>query len=219
MSFQENAKSCEPPDGLGYSSLRPVRLTGQGIALTVLAIVFLIGAPVLSVVIATQSKKAEEQQRLLRDQGAAATAVITRVWRTDGKDSRHMVSYRFDRGDGKVSAPKRIWEGLAAGAPLAIRYVPARPEINHPSEWEASRPPFLLAYVIIVPMLIPPVLLTIVIRKQIRLLSEGRPAPGVVTSIKRTAKAIIIKYNFTLLRGAVTKVSLVVLSRTPAVGV
>src|SRR5437763_15071702 len=39
MSFQESAKSWEPPEGLGYSSLRPVRLTGQGIALTVLAIV------------------------------------------------------------------------------------------------------------------------------------------------------------------------------------
>jgi hypothetical protein len=205
MSFQETAKNWEPPDGLGYSSLRPVRLRAAGIALAVLGVIFLIAAPVLAMVIANQSNRAAQRQRLLNERGVDATAVITRVWRDGGEDDRHMVSYRFDAGDGKAEAPARIWKSLKAGGPLAIRYVPGRPQINHPAAWAVSRAPMLLAYLVGAILWMPAMVFVILIRKQMRLLSEGRPAPGVVTRIKRSDKAVTVYYDFKLLSGASMK--------------
>src|SRR6266536_2441971 len=131
MTFHGNANNWEPPDGLGYSSLRPVRLTGQGIALAVIGVLFLIGAPVLAWLVGRQTNERAEVRRLLSEQGAQATAIITRVWRTGGKDSRHMVSYRFAGGaadeiEGRSSTPAAIWKGLAPGGSLPVRYVPGR---------------------------------------------------------------------------------------------
>src|SRR5215831_7228802 len=115
MTPQSNATNWQPQDGLGYSSLRPVRLTTQGIAMAVAGVIFLLGGPVLSYVIANQVKRDQRRDDLLTRQGVETTAVITRVWRTGGKDDRHMVSYRFTAEDrewpGQVSAPRRIWTG------------------------------------------------------------------------------------------------------------
>jgi hypothetical protein len=149
-------------------------------------------------------------RRLLRDEGAQTTAIITRVWRAGGKDSRHMVSYRFAAGaadeiDGRSSAPAAIWKGLVPGGSLPVRYVPGRPEINHPAEWESSGAPVWLAWVLFPILAGPAVAFFILIRRQSRLLSEGRPAPGKVTEVKRADKAVIVKYEFSLLSGALMK--------------
>ena len=209
MTFQERPNNWEPPDGLGYSSLRPVQLSRHGIALTVLGVVFLIGAPVLGMLVFQQSNKAGNKRSLLRQEGVATTAVITRLWGTGGKDNRHMVQYRFAAEnrdvEGKAQAPFRIWKGFVTGAGIPIRFVPAQPEVNHPSEWELSQVPMWVALLPGGILLLPSVVFFILIRKQMRLLSEGRPAPGTVTRIKRTDKAVIVYYDFTLLSGAVMK--------------
>src|SRR5437868_4613579 len=159
MSFQQNPIDWQPPAGLGYSSLRPVRLTGSGIAMAVLGVVFMIGAPVLGLFMANVSKGQAQRQILLREQGVNTTAIVTRVWREAGKDDRHMVGYRFTAGDSELesraSAPRRIWTGLHSGDPLAVRYMPGRPEINHPAEWEEQRMPGWLPW-FIAPMLMWP---------------------------------------------------------------
>src|SRR5438034_182702 len=172
MSFQQNPIDWQPPDGLGYSSLRPVRLTGSGIAFAAVGVMFLIGGPVLCLFMSTVSRKQEERQTLLREQGVDATAVITRVWRDGGKDDRHMVAYRFPVADGELesraSAPRRIWTGLHTGAPLAIRYLPGQPDVNHPAEWESSRMPGWLPWFIGPMLMWPGVLFWYLIRCESR---------------------------------------------------
>ena len=43
------------------------------------------------------------------------------------------------------------------------------------------------------------------LRKQMQLLTEGRPAPGIVTRHRRTKDGTIIRYEFALLNGATAK--------------
>lgn len=144
MTQQSNPTNWRPPDGLGYSSLRPVRLTAQGIAMLVAGAIFLLSGPVLSYVIANQIRHVQQRDALLARQGVETTAEIIRLWRTGGEDDRHMVSYRFTAADrqwtNQVSVPRRIWSGLRTGAPLPIRYlhVPARREPPHAVELLAS---------------------------------------------------------------------------------
>ena len=43
------------------------------------------------------------------------------------------------------------------------------------------------------------------LRRQNRLLTEGRPAPGRVTAIKKADKVLVVQYEFRLLNGVVVK--------------
>ena len=222
MTFHEGPDNWQPPDGLGYSSLRPVQLTGQGYALVVIGVVFAIGALVLGVFLVNQSHREAGVREQLRREGTETSAVVTRVWRTGGEEDKRMVAYRFTAGgreiDGRSSAPSAIWRGLKKEAPLAVRFVPGHPEISHPAGWEKSVTPIWLAFFAGGCLLLAPVIFAVMIRKQSSLLSEGRPAPGVVTGVKRADKAVFVLYEFQLLSGAVMKGRSNGGRRTPGVG-
>jgi hypothetical protein len=209
MTTQSDPTNWRPPDGLGYSTLRPVRLSTQGIAMAVIGAVFLIGGPLLSYVIANQIKRDERNGELLARQGIETTAAITRLWRTGGKDDRHMVAYLFTAEDrewtGQVSAPRHIWVGLRTGTDLPIRFVPGQPSVNHPTGWPLSHSPSWLPWILLVAISWPALLFWFLIRRQERLLSEGRAAPGVITRLKRGDKQVVACYDFTLPSGEVMK--------------
>src|SRR5438270_907301 len=96
MSFVEIAHNWNPPDGLGYSSLRPVRLSRLGMILAVVIALFAIGGVVLGVVLATKSRREARERDLLRDQGVPIDATVLRVWRTGGEENTPRVRYRFE---------------------------------------------------------------------------------------------------------------------------
>ena len=209
MTFHKGPDNWQPPDGLGYSSLRPVQLTGQGYALAVIGVVFAIGALTLSVFLVNQSHREAGLREQLRREGTETSAVVTRVWREGDKEETRMVAYRFTADgreiDGRSSAPSAIWRGLKKGSPLAVRFVPGHPEISHPAGWEKSVTPIWLAFLAGGSLLLAPAIFAAMIRKQSRLLSEGRAAPGVVTGVKRSENAAFVLYEFQLLSGAVMK--------------
>jgi hypothetical protein len=222
MSFQKGSIAWEPPDGLGFSSLRPVRLSRQGMAMAVMGAVFLAGSPVLGLFLEAKAVRERDERQLLHDEGRAATARIMRLWR-DGKDSsEHMVGYRFpaETGDveGRARVPAKIWKELQAGGTLAVRYVPSQPKINHPADWPMNVIPRWLGLLLTPLFWIAPTIFALVIRRQMRLLTEGRPAQGIVTSVKRTDKAMQISYEFRLLSGATAKGKSTAGRRPPAVG-
>ena len=49
------------------------------------------------------------------------------------------------------------------------------------------------------------ILFGVMIMRQSRLLSEGRPAPGVVVKTKRSDETVVVTYEFRVLSGAVRK--------------
>jgi len=207
--MMERADQWIPPDSLGYSSLRPVRLTTTGKALLVLAGALIIGAVVLGIFLGRKVQREAAEKALLGDQGIAADAVITRVWRGGGKEDEHLVTYRFAY-DGTiysrtVPTPVSIWRTLAPGADLPVRFVPSRPTISHPVAWPSTGLPFWFPYLLAAMVAVPAFLLPIPVRREARLLAEGRPAPGRVTGFKKTDKSIRVQYEFRLLNGALVK--------------
>ncbi|MEO8591728.1 MAG: DUF3592 domain-containing protein [Candidatus Solibacter sp.] len=209
----ERAENWTPPDGLGYSSLRPVRVNGAGKAMLAAAVCLLIAGVVAAFFLDRSSRRQNVEAQLLADQGVQTQAEITRVWRTGGNaknrnaEARNRVSYTFEHAGGRYSrstqAPYNIWRNLRAGGSLTVRYVPTQPEISHPVDWD-NRPlarwfPFLIGGMLIfmAPLMILP------LRRQYLLLCEGRPAPGKITEIKKSDKTLTVKYEFRLMSGGI----------------
>src|SRR5664279_3937830 len=87
-----------PPDGLGYSRMRPVRLTGAGIAVLVTAAAMAVGGIAGGIALGVQAGRRADERRLLRGQGALTEAQVTRLWRTRADRDEHTqtwVAYRF----------------------------------------------------------------------------------------------------------------------------
>jgi hypothetical protein len=198
-----------PPDGLGYSSLRPVQLTGSGIALLVVAGAMLLGAVAAGIGLGTTARRQVKEIRLLQEQGVNTDALITRVWRSTGKDQQHLVSYRFTAEEreftARKGAPPRIWQTLRAGSSLSVRYLPSNPKVNHPIGWDETPMPNWVPYLVFAELAVIAVILAMLLRKQMQLLTEGRPAPGIVTGHRRTKNGTVIRYEFQLLNGATAK--------------
>jgi hypothetical protein len=209
MSFAEITHNWNPPESLGYSSLRPVRLARGGIAIATIAVVVTIGGMVLGAVIGEKSRRQAVERDLLRDQGLVTEATVLRVWRSGGEDSEHRVRYSFEVRGREIlashSAPSAIWRTLEEGSRLPVRYVPANPAINHPTAWNPGVVPWFIALLVPLMFLGMAGLMTFLIRGQWRLLSEGRPAPGIVTGYRKSDKAVSVLYEFRLLNGATRK--------------
>jgi hypothetical protein len=156
---------------------------------------------------AAASKK---KLRTLQEQGVNTKATVTRLWRTSGKDERHMVAYEFPHEGNsyraQVSAPIRIWRGLTNGAEIEVRFVPSHPALNHPTRWsQSSGPPAWLGGLVAPLLLIAPVLFWIVLQRQMGLLREGRAAPAVITGYGGSDKGKHMRYEFPLSNGSIAK--------------
>jgi len=202
-------ESWMPPDGLGYSSLRPVSLTSGGIALLVVAAMMLLGAVAAAIGLGTTARRQAKDHRLLQEQGVNTDAQITRVWRGGDKNQQHLVSYRFTVQErvyvARKGVPSRIWQTLRAGSSLPVRFLPSNPKVNHPVGWDDTPMPNWVPYLVSGELAVIAVGLAMLLRKQMRLLTEGRPAPGIVTGWRRTKNGTVIRYDFTLLNGATAK--------------
>ena len=209
MQLEEFDRHWTPPDSLGYSSLRPVRLTGQGKALIAVTVALVIGAVVLGVFLGGVARHQTEEQRLLRTEGIPADATVTRAWIAAGKERQPLITYRFEYAGraytSRVKTPRKIWSGLSKGATVPVRFVPSQPSINHPIAWNAPAFPLWLACLLAGTLAALSFLPPIPVRRQARLVAEGRPAAGRVTGFKKTDKAIQVQYEFRLLNGAIAK--------------
>ncbi len=197
-----------PPDGLRSASPRPVRLTRLGTGVGFAAGLLIIGAFLVGIFLARTVRRQELEHRLLDEQGIAADAVITRTWRTNDKANEPRVTYRFACRDSictnSVQAPLNLWREMKVGAPLAIRFVPSRPNISHPVDWPWRGLPTWMPYVITGLIAAIGSLIAVQLARQMRLLADGRPARGQVTAIRR-AKTLVVLYEFQLPDGTVRK--------------
>jgi hypothetical protein len=210
-----------PPDSLGYSSLRPVRLTALGKFMIVIMAILVIGAIVLGVFLGRKAQRQNQELTMLREQGVTGDATVTRAWIDSSKEQQRWIAYRFDYA-GRVythgvTTPGKIWRGLRQGATIQISFVPSQPSVSHPIGWGGEALPFWLAFLIAGMVAGPAFLMLILVRRETRLLMEGRPAPGRVTGFRKTDKAIQVQYEFRLLNGAMVK-GKTNRSRKPVVG-
>jgi hypothetical protein len=170
------------------------------------------------------STRAAGLQKQLNEEGRDAEAIVTRHWRSSSKDHRTMLDYKFE-ADGRtyhksVGAPGRNWNELRVGSPLAIRFLPSDPSQSHPRDWPVDRIPWWTIPLVIVSMSSGGVIIRAILRRQLSLLREGRPAPGVITRHSYAGNnQKTIHYNFVLLDGSVASGKTVRQSRNiPPVG-
>jgi len=189
-----------PPPELSCAKPRPVKLSGGGIALTILAIALAIGGIGAGVGLRIDGQHREAELRLMDAQGRDAQAVVTRLWRTGGKSNRDMVAYRFTV-DGRefqkeTSLVLSHWEALELNAPIAIRYLPSDPARNFPASDPPAPAPLWASIAIVAELVFLAGLFYYLIRRERLLLEEGRPAPARVTGNRKSRQGNFVSYEF-----------------------
>jgi hypothetical protein len=202
----ELQRHWQPPAELQRGS-REVELRGGGIAVTCLAAGLFVGAVAALFGLTRVASRDAGETLSLSASSIETQAIVTRHWRTGGKDSTRRITYEFEYGGqvyhGSVSTPRAIWSGLGVGSPIRIRFVPANPENSHPVDWDRRGMPSWLPALTASSLVLPGLLLLWMIRRQKRLLMDGRPAPAVVLAHRRVKGGQTMKYEFPLLGGGI----------------
>jgi hypothetical protein len=204
-----------PPDRIPAELLRSiprdVRLTATGRFVVVIANAMVAGALLSGILLGVLASRDRDRSRLLEAEAISTQADVIEVQRTgSGSDSRRRIGYRFTADgrtySGRASLRNRESRNLRRGSVVEIHYLSSNPERN----WIARRPPRG------VPIWAGPVVsascallafaLWWTLRKQRRLLAEGRAALARVTETKRVQtgnhRVHRVGYEFHLLSGA-----------------
>ena len=212
QEFEKILKNWQVPRELRHSAPRLVRLSGSGIFLVIAGAVLALGAVAAAFFLGRESTRQSEEFRRLQGNGRETDARIERLWRTSGEGRRYRVRYRFEAGGSiytnETNVPRAKWNTLKTGAGLRVRYLPSHPETNHPSGWSKRATSIWLAVLIPGALLVLVMFMAMMLRQQRELLTEGRPAPALVTRIRKVhhshgGSATIIHYEFPILSGAI----------------
>lgn len=215
------------PEGLYRSRPRAVRLSGAGRALAVTAVLLCLAAPTVAVLMHAQAVVDRAERDALLSSGVVTDGVVVRLKRESKEGKRASVYYRFTADgrtfESRAKVPIARWKTLDVGDSLPIRHVEANPDVNIPDGVVPSVMPAAL------PFIVSPLLLMIGLfswfglQFQRRLLSDGRAAVAVVTSISKHrgqhGESIRrMKYEFPLLSGALQSGSASTTKTGPEVG-
>jgi hypothetical protein len=177
--------SWKPPRELSRALPRDVQLSVGGMLLMGLAFLLFLGAVFAYRAIQSAAARQAQRQAMLEQRGVDTEAVITRLWRRRDKERQPMVTYRFEHEgrvyEGSSSVSLRAWREMKEGEPLAVRYVASDPGVNQPRDRKASGTPSWLPLLVALSLAGTGAFLVYFLGRQKRLLSEGRPAPAIVT--------------------------------------
>jgi hypothetical protein len=212
MMLQKAKETWRLPIALLDSRPRESCLTGRGRTLAVLAFAFFLGALAAGLGLQAIARNRAEAASLLREKGVTTQAVVTRLWRARDKSRQPWVAYTFSAGGLVYDAQRKLslatWTRLEVGSSLEVVYVPSKPELNFPRGHIGKPIPVWLPFLAAVALGSVGLLLLFAIRRERRLLEEGRVAPGVVTEHRKRggghgAHGIEFRYKFALLSGSI----------------
>jgi len=201
-----------PPE-LSGGIPRDVRLTAAGVVLAVIATAIVLGGvgAGTAIVIAHQRLVARHEART-RD-AVSIVGVVVGVGPDRGERRLRDVRYRYRVGNrtyvGRLLLSERRRGALRAGQSVGVLYMPASPDVSWVSGYEPmDGPPLFVAPFVLLPALVLAAMIVWTIRRQWRLLEEGRAAPGRVTGSKRVhndghgGHTNRVTYEFEALSGA-----------------
>ncbi len=229
IALSRTQSNWEPPEGLDRSRPREVCLTRGGKATVVIAIVLILIGVAAGIGMGLTASREAREARLLETEGVVTDAVITRLWRSSGKDRQTWMAYRFVVGDRGYEKNAKVtlgrWRNLRVGSTVPVRYAPSRPELSFPFNSPGSPMPVWAPILVPLAFIAGGLLTTLPIRRQRQLLSEGRSAHGVVTKIGRLHRSMhgrnygrVFYYQFPVLSGAMAKGHSSPVRNPPAVG-
>jgi len=195
-----------PPELTGAAPRETERSEeGAGSVLSVTLLVLAAIAMVVLSFIADARQKAKTE--VLRREGRETMGRVTGLRHKPGA---YTVRYAFNANGvaitGESPAPEDTWNGLRDADPLAIRFLPSNPAINHPAAWEGSGKSYWVMFFIPAMPVAGAILILIQLRGQRRLVAEGVPTAGVVTRCARGSRGgWFVNYQFRTADGSAAK--------------
>ena len=198
-----------PPE-LERSAPRDVGLTAGGRALIVLAWLLAAAASGAGIALHFEARRQSDTASDFDRCSVSASAVVDRLWRKTGDGKPAYAAFHFDANGTRIDGESRmrlpVWRELRAGATIAVHYLPENPRNFVVAGQRRDRMRFAVPYAVTLALAALALLCTGAVRRQRRLLSEGRPARAVVTKVKKKkgahgASYREIFYEFRVLAG------------------
>ena len=219
-----------PPRGLDRARPREVCLTGAGKALMVLAAVLGVAALAVGILLEVAARGQAEDRRVWDEQAVSSQGRITRLWqRRQGDQNRHWIAYEFPAngktygGDARIS--RSLWNTLEVGAAVPVRYISSHPDVNHAFAQAPDTMPRFLPYVIALALGGLSWLCFYFVRRERRLLAEGRAAVAIITGHSKMHRSShggevgkVASYQFAQMSGALAKGETGPRKKPPAIG-
>jgi hypothetical protein len=187
-----------------------VRYSAKGAALYALGVLLLVSSVGAGVGLWLAADRAATRRLERERDSVAATASVLETGRARGENRRRYLVYRYEVNGteyrGRVTLRQRDRRFAEVGSPLEIRYLPRDPRNEWVPGYEPDGVPVWVAFVV------PPVLslsswpIFCALRRQRRLLMEGRPAEARAIGSKKIhnghAYVYRVEYEFRTLSGA-----------------
>jgi hypothetical protein len=225
--FRENPKFWEPPIELQRSTPRDVQLSRAGRAVVLLMIVLVAAATAGSLLLASRASEDEHRWAAWQKEAVAASGEVTQIRkRGRGSDSKYYVDYGYRAVDrdfsGTAMVRSREGRALKQGDTVSVFFRRSEPSQSWLSGHEPRGVPWWSALLIGMALLAPIPILAFVIRRQRRLLEEGRPALATVTALKKVSSQhgahYTVRYEFVTTSGSRRAGKYTAQRRSPIVG-
>jgi hypothetical protein len=201
----EIRSAAQIPPELQRAAPRPVGLTAAGVFVAVLAFGCLAGAPILGIGLFQEAGRSAAWRERFDREAVTGEAEVTALRRTE--DNARRVFYRYSAAGrvftGRQTLQRGRWRGLEVGSRVPVRYLLSAPGTSYLRGGPRVVPGWL-APAVAVPLSLAAALIGWSIRRQWRLLSDGRPAPASVTGSSRQGRSgHRVRYEFRTFSGAV----------------
>jgi hypothetical protein len=220
-------RSFKPPPELARSRPRDVRLTTNGRLLLALAWLLAAAAIAAGVGLYIEARKDAVAEAALTQRGVVTSATVDRVWRDKGDGKAAYAAFHFDASGTRVTGQSRMqvsrWQSLRTGSVVPLRYLPDDPRTFVIDGARRNRVPMAVPYLVGGLLAIAAFLSAAGVRRQRRLLMEGRAAPAVVTEVRKHhsghgASHRVMSYEFPLLGGGLATGKAYAISKSTEVG-
>lgn len=189
-TFSPVRDSWQPPIELQRSTPREVQLTATGKAAVIATFLLTAAAIFGSVLLGGRAVEDRRRWEAWNADAAPTSAVVAGLRkRGSGESTRYYVDYTYRVGDQVYAASSTVrshaWKSLRQGQTFDVRYRKSAPATSWLPGKEPEGVPWFAAPLLGISLLIPVPVMAYFLRKQRRLLEEGRAAKGTVTSSKR----------------------------------
>lgn len=196
----------DPPAGRP----RPVRLTGAGMVVALLATLFAATAPIAGFALFSVAQTQRQLRQRIESESVTATANVVSLSRTRGDNPKYVVQYEYEAGGqrhyGRAAIRRAAWNQLKAGSAVEVRYLPSEPGRSWLAGYEPKPLPLWLPPLATLAGIVVSAILWAQIRRQQTLLAEGRLAEARVLEVKRSGRgqgtqSWNVRYEFRTLSG------------------
>jgi hypothetical protein len=190
---------------------RDVQLTALGKTVAAIAVATAAGAFVAAIWMSIVYLRIDAERHLRDRESVSDTAEVVEVALRRGEHPRRVVTYRYESSGhsytGQVVLREKDRRDVSRGMPIAIEYLPSRPEASWLAGDRPSALPIVLIPLTALGLLAVGAMIARTVRRQWILLSEGRAALASVTGFKKVHrehkhKAYRVSYEFQTLSGA-----------------